>query len=144
LIKLFLPVAGLWLAFWLIRWGWRYYAERMEENAASTSRPTVGGSGSRVTDFGARAGIRDLAASEQPHHFFQAVDQDKYTKIIERRVTDFIIQFLKDHGIDVTEFDNRRQTVFNYGIMITGGGQVTNSGAIAVGTSSSASLTDIE
>lgn len=141
-IRLLLAAGGLWLAFWLIRWGWDRYTQRMEESAAD--RPVVGGNGERVTDFGARASIRELAASEQPHHYFQAVDQDKYTKIIERRVTDFIIDFLKKHRIETSEFDTRRQAVFNYGIMITGGGQITNTGAIAVGASSAATMTDTE
>lgn len=116
----------------------RRYRRWAEERSASQHRirtELVGGNGRTIVDYGARTSIRELAASDAPHHFFQSADQDKYTKIIERRVTDFIIDFLRARNVDVGEFETRQQVVLNYGVMQTGDGQITNSGSIAVGMS---------
>jgi len=130
--------AALWIVPACVGPLWRRHRRRVAEKDAvrqRTSRELAGSSGRTVVDYGARTSIRELAASEDPHHFFQSVDQDKYTKIIERRVTDFIIDFLRVRNVDVSEFETRQQVVLNYGIMQTSGGQIVNSGSMAAGMS---------
>ncbi len=123
---------GVWNAY-------RRYRDSVAEAATREPAPSLAGSeGAKIVDWGARTSIRELAASEEPHHFFQHVDQDKYTKLIERRVTDFIHEFLRHRHIDLSEFASRQATVLNYGIINTGAGGVVNHGAMAVGTESSA------
>jgi len=130
--------AALWIGSAAVGPLWRRHSRRAAERDAvrrRTNRELAGSSGRTIVDYGARTSIRELAASEDPHHFFQSVDQDKYTKIIERRVTDFIIDFLRVRNVDVGEFETRQQVVLNYGIMQTGGGQIVNSGSMAAGMS---------
>jgi len=130
--------AAVWLAPAVAGPLWRRHRRRAVERDADrqrANRELAGSSGRAIVDYGARTSIRELAASEDPHHFFQSVDQDKYTKIIERRVTDFIIDFLRVRNVDVSEFETRQQVVLNYGIMQTGGGQIINSGSMAAGMS---------
>ncbi|WP_026423648.1 hypothetical protein [Actinokineospora inagensis] len=132
---------GLWLLPAAVAAGRRLTARRTAERAARRKRDranSVGARGLKVIDFGARAGVRALGADTRPHNFFQQVDQEKYTKIIERRVTDVIHDFLRGKRVDLSEFDNRRQTVLNYGVLNMGSGQVLNTGAMAVGTTATA------
>jgi hypothetical protein len=141
-----LPIVGAAIAVWVVlavaggvRNTYRRYRESVAETTPREPEPSLAGSeGTKIVDWGARTSIRELAAGEDPHHFFQQVDQDKYTKLIERRVTDFIHEFLRHRHIDLSEFASRQATVLNYGIINTGAGGVVNQGTMAVGTESSA------
>ncbi|MFL6127204.1 hypothetical protein [Actinophytocola sp.] len=133
-----LGVAGLWAGLFAARVAWTaYQRNRVDVEHARRQRQTelAGSQGARIVDRGARNSIRDLAASDAPHHFFQKVDQDKYTKIVERRVTEFVVEFLRGHGVDVSEYETRQAAVLNFGIMNTGGGQVVSGGAMTAGVS---------
>ncbi|MGH6657930.1 MAG: hypothetical protein ACRDVE_22300 [Actinocrinis sp.] len=55
-----------------------------------------------VVDRGARASVRELAASGY-HHFFQESDADKYTRIVERRLLRIIEDFLVEHDVDLAD-----------------------------------------
>ncbi|MFL6120580.1 hypothetical protein [Actinophytocola sp.] len=89
------------------------------------TRSGISGESGKITDWGARISIRDLAASDQTHHFFQDVDQDKYTKLIERRVMDTIITLLKTHKLDVREYRTRQTAILNLEITKSGLGRPT-------------------
>lgn len=131
-----MSVVGLWAALFAGRVAWTAYRRtKADTERARRQRQTelAGSQGAKIVDRGARTSIRDLAASAAPHHFFQRVDQDKYTKIIERRVTDFVIDFLRGHSVDVSEFETRQAAVLNFGIMQTGSGQIISGGTMAAG-----------
>ena len=91
-----------------------------------------------MRDFGARVSIRQLAAVRGFHHFFQASDAEKYTKIVERRLLETVREFLEEHNVDTAEFREREASVLNIGIANTGGGSVVNSGAQSFGAGSKA------
>jgi hypothetical protein len=133
-----LGVVGLWAGLFAARVAWTaHQRNKAATDHARKQRQTelAGSQGAKIVDRGARTSIRDLAASDAPHHFFQKVDQDKYTKIVERRVTEFVIDFLRGHGVDVSEYETRQAAVLNFGIMNTGGGQVVSGGAMTAGVS---------
>jgi hypothetical protein len=134
-------VLGLWAGLFVTQVAWTaYQRNKADADQARRQRQTemAGSQGAKVVDRGARTSIRDLAASDAPHHFFQRVDQDKYTKIIERRVTEFVIDFLRGHSVDVSEFERRQATVLNFGIMQTGSGQISSGGAMVAGVATNA------
>lgn len=89
----------------------------------------------RRYDFGARISLRELAASHQYRNFFQLVDVSRVSKQIELQVLGTLAAFLHDQGLDISDLDERRKTILNNGILMTGGSM---SGVIAAGTGASA------
>ncbi len=85
--------------------------------------------------------IREMAASSRYHHFFQEADAEKYTKIVERRLLQTIRTFLKEHDVDLHDYDARQTNILNrYGDITNNGGNlsVANKGVQSVGHESSA------
>jgi hypothetical protein len=66
-----------------------------------------------LVDTGARASLRELAASNGYHHFFQEADEEKYVKIVERRLLEVMRDFLIEHNIDVFDHDARGVTILD-------------------------------
>lgn len=71
-------------------------------------------------DYGARTSIRELAQGEY-RRYFQALDRDMFSKIIEREILDAILTFLELHDVDTTELEERGAAVLNNGVIVTGG-----------------------
>jgi hypothetical protein len=91
-----------------------------------------------VSDYGAKASVRELAAISGYRHFFQQVDANKYITIIERRLFEVILDFLEGKNVDTKEFRARQATVLNYGIIHSGTGNVVNQGTQAFGPQATA------
>lgn len=83
-------------------------------------------------DYGAYQSIREMAASKNLQYFFQKNDLNMYKLQIERCFTDSIVQYLKSTGIDISEFNQRKESIINHGIMINGG--EINGDVVSVGT----------
>jgi hypothetical protein len=94
-----------------------------------------------MNDHGALISVRELAAISGYRHFFQEVDAEKYTTIVERRVLDLLADFLAHKGLDTGELRERQTTVLNYGIIHHGLGDVVNTGTQAMGPNSKATNT---
>lgn len=94
-----------------------------------------------VSDHGALISVRELAAISGYRHFFQEVDAEKYTTIVERRLLDLLADFLTEKGLDTGELRERQATVLNYGIIHHGTGDVVNNGTQAMGPNAQATNT---
>ena len=86
-----------------------------------------------LVDTGARASLRELAASAGYHHFFQQSDRDKYVQVVQRRLLEVVRDFLIEHNIDVFDHDQRGTTILdkstrNYGAATIYGDGVINQG----------------
>lgn len=74
-------------------------------------------------DVGTRESVRELGASGSPHTYIQVLDAIKYTKIIERMLTDTVFDFLRVKGVDTSAYVNsvanivNNSGVINYGTM---------------------------
>ncbi len=77
----------------------------------------------RYYDYGARFSVRELAAQRPTEKFMQVLDAGKYTKLLDRAVTDSIIEFLDEHGVDVSEFQQAANTVSIRNATFVGGQQ---------------------
>ena len=64
-------------------------------------------------DTGALVSLRELAASADYHHFFQQADDEKYVKIVQRRLIEVVRDFLIEHNIDVFDHDARGTTILD-------------------------------
>jgi hypothetical protein len=82
----------------------------------------------RGYDYGARAGLRELGASGIVRDHMQTQDIIKYGRVIERRVLAAILDFLEEHGVDITEYRQRSMTILNAGAVATAGGTVNVQG----------------
>jgi hypothetical protein len=72
-------------------------------------------------DCGARVSVRELAAAEDFHNYFQELDSYRHLKIIELHTLTAILDFLQDKRVDTSEFRARQATILNTGIFMPGG-----------------------
>lgn len=86
-------------------------------------------------DFGAHLSLREAAASPDYRNFFQFVDATRTGKQVELQVLGSVLNFLAEHGLDVSDLDARRTTILNNGVMMYGG---SVNGSVAAGTGATA------
>jgi hypothetical protein len=94
-------------------------------------------------DIGAQSSIRERAMIEPPSEFrnesessyFQSQDIVQHSKIIERRLIAALDDYLKEFGVDTSEFMQRTTAILNNGILNTGSGTI-NAENMAVGENS--------
>jgi hypothetical protein len=91
-----------------------------------------------VLDFGARNSVREIGQAPAAHHFFQAMDVKKYGDIVQKRLSEVVIDFLEEKNLDTGEYRARQATILNHGIIQTGSGEIINAGRLAVGDNASA------
>jgi hypothetical protein len=67
----------------------------------------------RFYDYGADVSVRELGAQRPTMKFMQVLDSGKYIKILDRAVTQAVIAYLDEQGVDTAEF---RSAVTNVSI----------------------------
>lgn len=108
-----------------IRRAWRDLAERRAI------------AGDLTFDYGADISVRELVSDKEFQRYFQRLDKEMYVKVLEKRVLDAVVEFLRDHCIDTSELVERTATILNNGVIVTGTGQL-NAENVAVGAKASA------
>ncbi|NNH75429.1 hypothetical protein HLB23_37225 [Nocardia uniformis] len=100
-------------------------------------------------DHGALISVREAASDLRKnkdivslgyHRYFQMLDEQMYTKIVEKRIAETLEQFLTEHNIDPAELLRRTEQIFNSNVTIGGDATLVNSaigGSSAVAGSSS-------
>ncbi|RKT89209.1 hypothetical protein SAMN05421805_101765 [Saccharopolyspora antimicrobica] len=87
----------------------------------------------RTFNYGATMSLREAAADNRYHRYFQQLDKEMYAKLAERRVMDALEQFLADHNVDTSDLNERQTTILNNGVYVTGQGKL-NAMSVAAGT----------
>lgn len=90
-----------------------------------------------VYDFGARLDIRELASRGDFANYLQRLDAEKYTRLIDRRATEAIFEFLTARGVDTSDF-SAKVNFHQYNSTTIGGSAY---GPVATGTAASATMT---
>ncbi|MFI5933120.1 hypothetical protein [Actinoplanes sp. NPDC051494] len=103
---------------------------RVARLIASNSLPESTGSHTSA-DYGAPPSIREQGMAGAFRHYFQRVDHDMHTKLIERRVLEALNAFLERHHIDTRSTRQQQVTIINSGVMMSGG--TVNAESVAVG-----------
>jgi hypothetical protein len=67
----------------------------------------------RYYDYGAHFSVRELAAQRPTVKFLQILDAEKYIKLLDRAVTEAVLDYLDEQGVDTTEL---RSAVTNVSI----------------------------
>jgi len=84
-------------------------------------------------NYGSAAGLRESFSSDQFVHYFQKLDGDFYSKVLDREILDAIVTFLDEHNIDTSELKERQSTILNSGIIVHGGDVKAESLAVGAG-----------
>ena len=78
----------------------------------------------RRTNIGSQVSAREMACGDADESYFQFRDIVQHSKIVERRLVTTVGEFLKDRGVDTSEFWQRATTILNQGIINAGAGTV--------------------
>jgi hypothetical protein len=97
--------------------------------------------GEPVYDFGSRLDVRELASRPSYANYLQGLDAEKYTRLIDKRVTEAIDEFLVTHGIDSADFVAKANH-YQYNNSAVVAGDVN--GSIAVGKGANASQAGVK
>ncbi|QIZ35950.1 hypothetical protein [Saccharopolyspora sp. ASAGF58] len=87
----------------------------------------------RTFNYGATMSLREEAADNRYHRYFQQLDKEMYAKLAERRVMDALEEFLADHNVETSDLSERQTTILNNGIYVTGHGKL-DAMSVAAGT----------
>ena len=87
-------------------------------------------------DIGAAVSAREAAAVVPDESYFQYQDSLQHSKIIERRLIATVGDYLKELGVDTSEFWERARAILNTGVINAGPGTVNITGS-AVGEQAS-------
>ncbi len=90
--------------------------------------------------WGATTSLRELAQSKQYRRYFQQLDRDMTSKIVERQLLDTITEFLRDRNIDTFEIEERQTAILNNGLIVSG---TLNAESLAVGVNSQSLLSRV-
>ncbi|MGH2943181.1 MAG: hypothetical protein ACRDLN_10480 [Solirubrobacteraceae bacterium] len=71
-------------------------------------------------DYGAGENVLDRVRSTDYARYFQKLDTEKYTKVLERAILDAIVEVLDAHDVETGELVERRTTIINNGVMVRG------------------------
>jgi hypothetical protein len=64
--------------------------------------------------------VREDVSSAQYHHYFQKLDKEMYMKIAEGQIIDAVVRFLDSRGIDTSDLKERRTTILNNRVIVSG------------------------
>ena len=78
----------------------------------------------RAFNYGGTFNPREGLADHNFQRYFQELDSDQYTKIIEKNIFQSLVDFLDDHGIDTSELVERQTAILNNGVYVTGAATV--------------------
>ena len=87
-----------------------------------------------VADLGALISVRELGAAFRLGSYIQELDVAKYTKLAERMITDTVLDFLAEKGVDIAAYAQSASAVINNSGII--GQNVSISGTAALGSAS--------
>lgn len=83
----------------------------------------------RGVNIGADFSAREAAIAPDEESYFQFRDNLKHWKIIERRLIATVGDFLKECGVDTSEFWERASSILNKGVINMGPGNITITGS---------------
>lgn len=84
-------------------------------------------------NYGALQSIRELGTENSWRVYFQKLDKEMHSKVVQQRLIDGLIDFLDDRGIDTSEIKDRGSHILNNGIMVSGGAISAESLAVGDG-----------
>ena len=87
-------------------------------------------------DYGASISVREIAISPDFRRYFQMLDNQMNLKLLVFQILNSIIEFLESKNIDTSDLKERQNTIFNEGVIISGGSIQAESLAVGRGAAS--------
>ena len=87
-----------------------------------------------VFDYGAQRSIREDACGTRRRHYFLARDETMYTLLAQQTLTRAVEVFLKEHNVDLGQFNEQVKIIFDNSIKV---GDISNSTGVTIGDNSS-------
>jgi hypothetical protein len=104
---------------YLVQLGWD--AMRLQARMARSARAA---DEFRFYDYGAHFSVRELAAQRPTVKFMQMLDAGKYIKLLDKAVTETVVAFLDEQGVDTADFQNAVLNVaYDFSHALFAGGQ---------------------
>lgn len=88
-------------------------------------------------DYGARFSVREAALNPTYPNYYQPQDGAGALNALNRHTLATLRDFLEEHGVDITDFQQQQQTILNHGVIQQGG--ISNVENLAVGQGASVS-----
>jgi len=101
----------LWVAFKLLNLYGKWLIEVLSRKVIRRN-PTF--------DRGAVSSVREDVASREYQRYFQKLDKEMYVKILEGQMIEVIVRFLDQKDIDTSDLKERRTTILNNGVIVSG------------------------
>lgn len=84
-------------------------------------------------DYGAAQSLRQWASPNQYRRYFQKLDKEMYLKVLEKTILGSVLRFLEEHGVDISELEQRQAMILNNGVIVSGGVMSTENLAVGEG-----------
>jgi hypothetical protein len=88
---------------------------------------------SPLYNYGATTSIRELGTENVWRVYFQKLDKEMYSKIVQQQLLDVLAKFLDEHGVDISELKERGSYILNNGVIVSGGSIKTEGLAVGQG-----------
>jgi len=72
-------------------------------------------------NYGWSKSLREQWSGDSYERYFQMLDKDMYSKILQSRLIDAIVRALEERGISTEAIKEQRTTILNYGLIVSGG-----------------------
>jgi hypothetical protein len=105
---------------------------RVTGNLRDLRRPVMAAKRPSGVNYGATTSLRELVQANMYRRYFQQLDREMTSKIVERQILDSIAQFLRERNIDTSELEERQTAILNNGLIVSGG--TFNAESVAVGS----------
>ena len=89
-------------------------------------------------NYGAVQSIRELGTDNSWRVYFQKLDKEMHSKVIQQQMLDVLVSFLDHHGVDTSEMKDRGNHILNNGVIVSGG--MISAEGLAVGQGAQASV----
>lgn len=93
-------------------------------------------------NYGATDSLRERVGYFEYQRYFQKLDQEMYLKIIEQQIIDSIKSFLESKNVDISDLEQAKSKILNYGLIVSGGFMKAKN--LAVGKNAKSMTTDEE
>ncbi|GAA3014798.1 hypothetical protein [Streptosporangium longisporum] len=83
--------------------------------------------------FGSRFSVRELGAAHRTDRFMQRLDAVKYSRIIEQRLTEAVVDYLEAFGVETSGYRQQATSVIDHSVHFVDNGVHVNSGGTVNG-----------
>jgi hypothetical protein len=119
---------------------------RFAPTSASSRSPAMGTEKDVVVDYGAIGSIRTVTAQNEIPWYFFSVDEEMYLRVLERRILENTVRFLRARGVDTSEFERQQTRIVNkthFGSVLNINGNVSGSGNVFGDSAQVAQVTQV-